>query len=338
MAGRSYRIGIDLGTANILVYINGSGVVYNEPSVVAFDNATNECIAIGKHAFSMVGKEHQHIRIVKPLDGGVIADLDATKVYLRKIFERLENINVDMKNSTLLICCPSEVSMIERVALLDLAKQIGVKDAFIEEELKAGAIGAGVDIYESKGSLVVDIGGGTTDIGVLSLGDLVIAESCKVAGKHVDKEITKYVKYKYGVIIGNNTAEMIKIKLGTLKRELEEDKEMNFAGRNLNNGLPCKFKIKQSEIRDIFLKGFEQVVNTIRNVLQKTPPELAADIYETELTINGGGALIEGVKEYFEESLGLGVRIAEHPLTSIVEGTRLLLQNRGNYLVKPNDY
>lgn len=335
---KNRRIGVDLGTTNILVYINGSGVVYNEPSVIAFDNSTNECIAIGKDAFSMVGKEHKHIRIVKPLDGGVIADLEATKVYLKKVFEKLENINVDLKNSTLLICCPSEVSNIERIALLDLAHKLGVRDAFIEEELKAGAIGAGIEIYESKGSLVIDIGGGTTDIGVLSLGDLVICDSCKVAGNFIDNEITKYVKYKYGVIIGKNTAESIKIKLGTLRRELEEDREESFAGRNLNTGLPCRFKIKQSEIRDIFLKGFDQIVNTTRKVLQQTPPELSADIYENELLINGGGALIDGVKEYFEEELGLKVALAENPLVSIVEGTRLLLLNRGNYLVKPSDY
>ncbi len=338
MARKSYLIGVDLGTANILVYINGSGVVYNEPSVVAFDNTTNQCIAIGKRAFDMVGKEHKHIRIVKPLDGGVIADLEATKVYLEKVFERLENINVDLKNSTLLLCCPSEVSHIERLALLDLAKKIGVSDAFIEEELKAGAIGAGLDIYESFGSMVVDIGGGTTDVGVLSLGDLVVAESCKIAGNYLDKEITKYVKFKYGVIIGASTAEMIKIKLGTLRRELKEEKEYVFAGRNLNNGLPCKMKIKQAEVRDIFLRGFEVVVNTIKKVLQQTPPELAADIFESEIMINGGGALIDGIKEYLEEALSLRVKIAENPLTSIVEGTKSLLNNRGNYLVKPTDY
>lgn len=338
MAKKSYRIGVDLGTVNILVYINGSGVVYNEPSVVAFDNTTNECIAVGKRAFDMVGKEHKHIRIVKPLDGGVIADLEATKVYLKKVFEKLENINVDLKKSTLLLCCPSEVTHIERIALLDLAKKIGVDDAFIEEELKAGAIGAGLDIYESNGSMLVDIGGGTTDVGVLSLGDLVVADSCKIAGNYLDKEIIKYVKFKYGMIIGESTAEAIKINLGTLRRELQNEKEYVFAGRNLKNGLPSKMTIKQSEVRDIFLRAFEVVVNTIRKVLQQTPPELASDIFESEIMINGGGANIDGIKEYLEEELTLNFKVAENPLTSIVEGTKLLLNNRGNYLVKPSDY
>jgi rod shape-determining protein MreB and related proteins len=338
MAKKSYQIGVDLGTANILVYINGSGVVYNEPSVVAFDRATNQCIAVGKRASDMLGKEHKQIRIVKPLDGGVIADLEATKSYLEYVFEKLESISVDLKNSTLLLCCPSEVSHIERVALLDLAKRMGVQDAFVEQEIKAGAIGAGIDIFSAKGSMIIDIGGGTTDIGVLSLGDLVISESVKVAGNYIDKEITKYVKFKYGMLIGTNTAEQIKINLGTLESELKNEKVYSFAGRNISTGLPCKVMIKQSEIRDIFVAAFQTIVNTIIKVLQQTPPELSSDIFLNGIVINGGGALTVGCKEYFEEKLGLKVRIANNALTSIVEGTKVLLLNRGNYLVKPSDY
>lgn len=338
MAKKSHKIGVDLGTANILVYINGSGVVYNEPSVVAFDKRTNDCIAVGKRAAEMLGKEHSQIRLAKPLEGGVIADLEATRVYIQYVFEKLENISVDLKNSTLLLCCPSEVSDIEKVALLDLAKKIGVGDAFVEQELKAGAIGAGIDIFEASGSMVVDIGGGTTDIGVLSLGDLVISDSNKIAGNYLDKEITKYVKYKYGIIIGKNTAENIKIQLGTLSKELKEDKEYTFAGRNLSNGLPCKVTMKQSEVKEIFVRAFEAIVNSIRKVLQQTPPELSSDIFNNGIVINGGGALIHGIKEFFEDELHLQVKISDNPLTSIVEGTKLLLNNRGNYLVKPYDY
>lgn len=338
MAKKSHKIGVDLGTANILVYINGSGVVYNEPSVVAFDKRTNDCIAVGKRAAEMLGKEHSQIRLAKPLEGGVIADLEATRVYIQYVFEKLENISVDLKNSTLLLCCPSEVSDIEKVALLDLAKKIGVGDAFVEQELKAGAIGAGIDIFEASGSMVVDIGGGTTDIGVLSLGDLVISDSNKIAGNYLDKEITKYVKYKYGIIIGNNTAENIKIQLGTLSKELKEDKEYTFAGRNLSNGLPCKVTMKQSEVKEIFVRAFESIVNSIRKVLQQTPPELSSDIFNNGIVINGGGALIHGIKEFFEDEMHLQVKISPNPLTSIVEGTKLLLNNRGNYLVKPYDY
>lgn len=338
MAKKALKIGVDLGTANILVYINGNGIVFNQPSVVAFDRATKECIAIGKQASAMLGKEHSHIRVVRPLEGGAIADLEATEVYLRYVFTKLETINIDLKNSTLLICCPSEISDIERQALLELAYSLGVKDAFVEQELKAGAIGAGIDIFSAKGAMVIDIGGGTTDIGILSLGDIVVNDSTKVAGNHIDKEITKYVKYKYGMLIGTSTAEQIKIKLGTLSADLQDDEEHVFAGRNINNGLPSRFTIKKSEVRDIFVREFQSIVNTIVKVLQQTPPEISSDIFEDGVIINGGGALIEGVKDYFEKALNLKVKIATNQLTSIVEGTKILLINRGNYLVKPSDY
>lgn len=338
MAKKHHQIGIDLGTANLLVYINGNGVVYNEPSIVAFDKNSNKCIAVGKKAHSMLGKEHDQIRLVKPLEGGVIADLEATKAYLENVFERLESINVNFKNSTLLICCPSEISDIERVALLNLANRIGVKDCFIEQEIKAGAIGAGIDIFSSKGSMIVDIGGGTSDIGVLSLGDLVVSESVKIAGNFLDNEIIKYIKFKYGLLVGKNSAEQIKIHLGTVREQLPEEKEYSCAGRSIKNGLPTKVTIKQSEIQKIFLKAFQTIVNTIIKVLQQTPPELAADIFSDGIMINGGGALIDGVKEYLENALGLKVEVASNPLTSIVEGTKLLLMNRGNYLIKPSDY
>lgn len=338
MATKEYKIGVDLGTKNTLVYINGNGVIYNEPSVIAFDKTSNKCIAVGHDASLMLGKEHDHIKVVRPLDGGVIADLDATKAYLEYIFEKLEHISADFKKSTLLICCPSEVSQIERVALMSLAKKMGINDVFIEEEIKAGAIGAGMDIFVPRGSMIIDMGGGTCDIGILSLGDLVVSESTSVAGNYLDKEITKYVKFKYQMFIGENTAEKIKIELGTVRKELKDDREYAFAGRNLKTGLPTKQVIKQTEVRDIFLRSFENIVGTIKKVLQQAPPELASDIFEDGVVINGGGALIDGVKEYFEESLNLKVKIANNPLTAIVEGTKLLLKNRGNYLEKPTDY
>lgn len=338
MATKGYKIGVDLGTANTLVYINGNGVIYNEPSVIAFDKRTNKCIAVGHDASAMLGKEHELIRVVKPLDGGVIADLEATKAYLEYVFSKLEHISADLKKSTLLLCCPSEVTQIERVALIDLAKKMGIPDCFIEEEIKAGAIGAGLDIFAPKGSMVLDIGGGTSDIGVLALGDLVVSESTRVAGNYLDREISKYIKFKYQLLIGSNTAEAIKIELGTLRRELPNEKTFTFAGRNIKSGLPSKVTIKQSEVRDIFIRAFESVVATAKKVLQQTPPELASDIFEHGILINGGGALIDGIKEYFEEELSLKVKIASNPLTAIVEGTKLLLNNKGNYLVKPSDF
>ncbi|ERJ11132.1 rod shape-determining protein [Haloplasma contractile] len=337
MAGKGVKIGVDLGTVNTLVYINGQGVIYNEPSVIAFDRKTKKCIAVGKEAKDMVGKEHDHIDVIKPLEGGVISDLEATKAYLQYVFEKLEHINVKFKKSTLLICCPSEVTNIEKNAMGQLATQVGIRDVFIEEEIKAGAIGAGIDIFAPQGAMIIDIGGGTSDIGVLALGDLVVSESTRIAGNYLDNQITKYVKMKYNMAIGNKTAETIKIKLGTLKETLEEEKEYAFSGRNLKTGLPCKMTVKQSEIRDIFLRAFETITNTAKKVLQQSPPELAADIFNDGIIINGGGALIEGVQAYFENQLNLKIKIAENPLTAIVEGSKLLLKNRGNYLVKPAD-
>ncbi len=336
MAKKAYKIGIDLGTANTLVYMNGQGIIYNEPSVVAFDKVSGKCIAAGYEANSMLGKEHNKIKIVKPLAGGAIADLNATKANLEFVFEKLANININFKTTTVLICCPSEVTQIEREAMRNLAIKLGVSDVFVEQEIKAGAIGAGIDIFAPRGSMLVDVGGGTTDIGVLALGDLVLTESVRVAGDHIDKELIKYVKMKYNMAIGEQTAEQIKKHLGTLRNDATE-KEFAFAGRHIQTGLPSKMIIKQSEVRTIFFRAFDTISNHVRKILQQTPPELAADIFEDGIVINGGGALIDGVKEYFEETLGLKIVISTNPLTSIVEGTKLLLQNRGNYLVKPMD-
>lgn len=337
MAIKGYKIGVDLGTVNTLVYINAHGIIYNEPSVVAFDRKTNKCIAVGHEANAMLGKVHEGIRVVKPLEGGVIADLDATKANLEFIFSKLNDTNVDFKQSSILICCPSEMSTTERAALKTLAVKLGIKDVFVEQEVKAGAIGAGIDIFAAKGSMIIDIGGGSTDIGVLSLGDLVVSDSVRTAGKLLDNEITKYVKFKYGMAIGEVTAEKIKINLGTLRQELKEDKEYTYAGRNIKTGLPSKSVIKQSEVRDIFLRAFNSITNKVLKVLQETPEELASDIFQTGIVINGGGALIDGVKEYFESVTHLNIMISENPLTAIADGTKYLLKNRGNYLVKPID-
>jgi rod shape-determining protein MreB len=337
MANKGFKIGVDLGTANTLVYLNGQGVIFNEPSCVAFDRRNNKCIAVGQKAKDMIGREHQLIRIEKPLEGGVVADLDATKALLEYVFERLADINIEFSKTTLLLCCPSEVSQIEQVALMELSEKLGVKDVFIEEEVKAGAIGAGIDIFAPRGSMIIDIGGGTTDIGVLALGDLVVSDSVRIAGRYFEEQIIKYVKMKYSMAIGTRTAEAIKKTLGTVRREIINEKDYRFSGRNIVTGLPQRMVIRQSEIRNLMLRAFESIAIQSRKVLEKTPPELSSDIFEDGLVINGGGALIDGVKEYFEEQLNLHCRIAENPLTSIVGGTKYLLRNRGNYLVKPVD-
>lgn len=334
---KGYKIGVDLGTVNTLVYLHGQGLIFNEPSCVAFDRRTNNCIAVGQKAKDMLGREHQLIKVVKPLEGGVVADLDATKALLVFVFEKLAHINIEFGRTTLLICCPSEVSQIEQVALLELSEKLGVKDVFIEEEVKAGAIGAGLDIFAPKGTMVIDIGGGSTDIGVLALGDLVVSESIRVAGNYLDQAIIKYVKLKYGMAIGTRTAENIKKTIGTLREELINDIEYTYAGRDIVSGLPKRRVIKQVEVRNIMVKAFESIAIVAKKVLEQTPPELASDIFEGEILVNGGGALIDGIKEFFEDNLQLRVRVSENALTAIVDGTKYLLQNHGNYLIKPLD-
>jgi rod shape-determining protein MreB len=331
------KVGVDLGTANLLVYVDGEGIIFNEPSVIAMEYETNEVIAAGFNAAKMIGRGHHGIKIISPLNQGVISDMDAAKKLIEIAVHKAETIDVNLQATTLLICCPSEVTQIERDAMVDLAHNLGVPDVFIEEEVKAGGIGAGLDIYDSVGSMVIDIGGGSTDIGVLSLGDIVVSESIRVAGNYLDQEIINYLQYEKGILIGKKTAQRIKEEIGTLRKELVDEKETYANGRDIVTGLPRKIMITQSEVRDIFIEPFKSIANTILKVLQITPPELSADIIKSGMLVNGGCALIDGVDEFLFNEIGLDVHIAKNPLTAIVEGTKVLLQNRGNYYVKPVD-
>jgi len=331
------KIGIDLGTANLLVYVDGEGIIFNEPSVISTDYETGEVIAIGFNSARMIGRGHHGIKIISPLNRGVISDMDAAKKLIEIAIRKAENIDINLKASTVLICCPSEVTQLERDAMVDLAHTLGVPDVFIEEEVKAGGIGAGLDIYGPQGSMVIDIGGGSTDIGVLSLGDIVVSDSIRIAGNYFDQEIINHLQYVHGLLIGQKTAQRIKEEIGTLKEVLTEDKSTFANGRDVVTGLPRRITVTQEEIRDILIEPFNTISTAILKVLQNTPAELSADIIENGMLINGGCALIDGVDEFLEKTIGLDVHIAKNPLTAIVEGTKVLLQNRGNYYVKPVD-
>jgi rod shape-determining protein MreB len=328
-------IGIDLGTANLLVYVEGEGVVINEPSVIAFDYETNEVIAVGQMAADMVGKGHQGIRIVSPLTQGVISDMEATKKMIEISLHKAENLSLNLSESTLLLCCPSEVTKLERDSFKDLGKQLNVKDIFIEQEVKAGAIGSGLDIFSSNGSMIIDIGGGSTDIGVLSLGDIVVSESNRIAGNYFDSEIANYMQYTHGLLIGKRTAERIKMEIGSLRETIETPRTTYVNGRDVMTGLPKKIFVDEIEIRGVLLKPFENISNLILKVLQSTPAELSADIIVNGIIISGGGALIDGIDEFFNKRIGMDFYISKRPLTAVVEGTKLLLKNRGSYFVKP---
>ncbi|HEY8445465.1 MAG TPA: rod shape-determining protein [Bacilli bacterium] len=334
---KNCKIGIDLGTANLLVYVDGEGIIFNEPSVIAMDYETGEVIAVGHSAAKMIGRNHDGIRVVSPLNQGVISDMDAAKNLLLIAIRKAEKTDINLATATCLICCPSEVTQIERTAMIDLAHNLGIPDVFIEEEVKAGGIGVGIDIYGSTGSMVIDIGGGSADIGVLSLGDIVVSESIRIAGNYFDKEIIDYLQYTHGLLIGKSTAKRIKEEIGTLRENLEEELTTLAKGRDVVTGLPRKIEIKQSEIREVLKPPFESIANTVLKVLQNTPAELSSDIIERGIVLNGGGALIDGADEFFRNRIGLNVKIAPNPLTSIVEGTKVLLKNRGNYYVKPVD-
>jgi len=333
------KIGIDLGTENTLVYIAKQGIVFNEPSVVAYDRTSNECIACGHDAKEMLGKTHDKIRVVKPMDGGVVADLDATRTLLEYVLATLSTTSkIDWRKSTLLLCCPSEISIVEEAALIKLAGSLGIKDVFIEQEVKAGAIGAGCDIYKTTGCMIVDIGGGSSDIGVLSCGDLVVWNSIRVAGRYIDREIMKYVKSEYKLLIGDKTAERVKFELATLKPiNPKEERTLEVSGRHLTIGQPYTITLTESEIQFIVIDTFEKIKHAILATLEKTPPELSADILNYGIMFNGGTSCIPGISEYFEKQLGIPCSKSRNCLTSIVEGTKYLLKNRGSYLVKPTE-
>ncbi len=328
-----FGIGIDFGTTNLLVYVQGQGIIFNEPSVVAFDVATGELIAAGFDADSMIGKVHDKIEVEKPLKDGVISDMEVAEMLLRHVFRKVEQYK-DFKNATCVICCPSEVTEIERAALQQLARDMGIKDVLIEEEIKACAIGAEIDIYQPAGNMVIDIGGGSTDVGVLSLGDVVLSNSIRVAGNYIDQAVMKYVKQKFKIEIGVKTAERIKINLATLNEEAEE-RVYRFAGRDIMNGLPKYAEMTSREMTKILLPIFQDIVDVTINTFKDTPPELCADIYDAGIMINGGVGQVDYLTEYLSEKLDLKCQLVPNPLTSVVEGTKLLIKAHGQFDVNP---
>ncbi len=335
MEKQKFGIGIDMGTTNLLVYVQGQGIIFNEPSVIAVDVATGELIATGFDADSMIGKVHDKIEVIKPLKDGVISDIEAANVLLKHVFGKISQYK-NFKDAVCVICCPSEVTEIERAALKELALSMGVKDVLIEEEIKSSALGAEIDVYQPEGFMIIDIGGGTTDVGVLSLGDVVLSNSIRVAGNYIDHAVVKYVKQKFKIEIGIKTAERIKINLSTLNEEADE-RVYRFAGRDIMNGLPKYAEMTSREMTKILLPIFQDVIDVTINTFKDTPPELCADIYENGIMVNGGVGQIDYLKEFISEKLDLRVEILPNPLTSVVEGTKLLIKAHGQFDINPFD-
>lgn len=324
------NVGIDLGTSNLLIYVEGRGTLFNEPSIIAIDKATGTVVSVGYEAAGLLGKVHDKIEVIKPLSGGVISDIDMIREILSFTLEKIFLSGMDKINK-LLICIPSEITETEKAAIKKLGEELGIQNTFIDEEIKAAAIGGGIDIYTPSGHLVIDIGGGTTDFGVLSLGDVVLSKSMKIAGDYFDKMITEHVKEKHNLEIGPQTAEKIKVALASLTGDYPKDEEgkvLSFSamGRDLVSGLPRNALISSEEIRVVMLECFETIKSTLISTLEATPPELSGDLVENGILVTGGGSLILGLKEYIEEIAQVEVVISSQPLTAVVDGTKKLLK------------
>ena len=284
-------IGIDLGTTNILIYVKGKGVVLNEPSVVSVETNTNKVLAVGKEAKEMIGRTPGKVKAIRPMKDGVIADFDITEEMLNQFIKKAIGKNL-LSKPRILICCPSNITGVEKNAIKEIAERTGARRVFLEEEPKVAAVGAGIDISKPTGSMVIDIGGGTTDVAVLSLGGIVTSDSIKVAGNTFDDDIINYVKEKYKVIIGEKTAEDIKLSIGTVIKD-KDKKEIEVTGRSVSTGLPETIKVNSEDIEETLRNDIKKIIGVAKTVLEKTPPELSADIAEKGIVLTGGVALIK---------------------------------------------
>ena len=330
----SKDIGIDLGTANTLVFMKGKGIVMREPRVVAVAVRTDTVLAVGAAAKEMIGRTPGSIVAVRPLKDGVIADFDITATMLKHFIRQTVKPSIFSKPKVI-VCIPSGVTDVERRAVEDTARQAGAGDVKLIEEPMAAAIGAGLPVFEPTGSLVVDIGGGTSEVAMISLGDIVTACSVRVAGDKFDESIIQYVKKKYNLLIGERTAEEIKIKIGSAY-PYEGEGDMQIKGRNLVDGLPKNVVISAAEVRDALADPLSVIVEAIRSTLEKTPPELSADIIDHGIMLTGGGALLRGLDFLVAQETNMPVHVAERPLDCVAEGTgkRLEMNIDGNFFMK----
>ena len=323
--GLSHDIGIDLGTATILVYIKGRGIVLNEPSVVAKDVNTGRILAIGEEARRMIGRTPGNIVAVRPLREGVIADYDTTEQMLRFFIEKVAGKALFFK-PRIMICVPSGVTTVEKRAVLEAAVQAGAKETFLIEEPLAAALGAGLDIAEPCGAMVVDIGGGTTDVAVLSLGGVVVSSSIRVAGDMFDDSIIRHLRKEHKLMIGERTAEEIKIKIGTAYSDIRKE-SMDVRGRDLVSGMPKTVVMTSAETRSAMSEPIGLIVDCVKNVLERTPPELAADIIDHGIVMTGGGSMLHGLDILITKQTGIPTHLAEDATACVAKGTGIALDS-----------
>jgi rod shape-determining protein MreB len=318
-------IGIDLGTANVLIHVKGRGVVLDEPSVVAIENETKRVLAVGEEARRMVGRTPGNIVAIRPLKDGVIADFEVTEQMLKYFITKVGGRRW-FSHPRILICAPTNITSVEQKAIREAAERSGAREVFLEEEPKAAAIGAGMDIFQPSGNMVVDIGGGTTDVAVLSMGDIVTSASIKIAGDKFDLAISKYIKNKYKLLIGERTSEDIKIKIGTVYPNGRKE-SMDIRGRDMVSGLPLTVTIHSDEVQEALWEPISSIVTAAKSVLERTPPELSADIIDRGVILTGGGALLHGLDQLLADELKVPVLIAEDPMHCVVKGTGMMLDN-----------
>ncbi|WP_282801886.1 rod shape-determining protein [Secundilactobacillus kimchicus] len=321
-------IGIDLGTANVLIYAVGKGVVLNEPSVVAIDTKTNQVLAVGSEAYRMVGRTPSNIRAIRPLKDGVISDFDITEAMLSYFISKL-NVKGFMSKPNIMICAPTNITEIERRAIIQAAEKSGGAKVYLEAEPKVAAIGAGMDIFKPQGNMVIDIGGGTSDVAILSLGDIVASKSIRIAGDELNASIVNFMKNEHGLLIGERSAEAIKIKIGSAFPTDIAENTMEVRGRDAVSGMPRSIEITSEEIEPAISNIMGQIVAAAKEVLEVIPPELASDIIDRGIMLTGGGALLHGVDRLFTEQLKVPVVIAETPLDNVAKGAGILLEHIG---------
>lgn len=318
MFGFGQSIGIDLGTATVLVYVKGKGIVLREPSVVAINRDTGEALSVGEEARRMLGRTPGNIVAIRPLKDGVISDYSVTekmlKYFIRKVCGKF------IFAPTIMVCVPSGVTEVEKKAVVDAASQAGARKVYLIEEPIAAAIGAGIDISKACGSMVVDMGGGTTDIAIISLGGAVVSTSIKVAGNKFDEYIIKYIKKRYNIVIGDRTAEDLKINIGCVYPRMQR-LEMEVRGRHLATGLPVNLVVNSDDMLEALKEPAAQVVETVLSVLERTPPELSADISDRGIYMTGGGCLVHGLDKLLQEKTGINVMIAEESVSCVAIGT-----------------
>jgi rod shape-determining protein MreB len=323
----SNDIAIDLGTATSLVYVRGKGIVINEPSVVAMNQKTGQILAIGKEAKKMVGRTPAYITATRPLVNGVISDFEVTEQMLKYFIERVNKKRFPMSlRPRVIIGVPYGVTEVEKKAVCDAAKNAGAKVVFLIEEPMAAAIGARLDVQEAAGNLVVDIGGGTTEVAVISLGGIVIAKSLRIAGDKLNEDIIRFAQEEYKLLIGERAAENVKIGIGSAY-PLKEKKEMPLRGRNLVTGLPEEILVSDEDIRRALAKSVRQIVTAVKTTIEETPPELLADIMAKGVYLSGGGSLLKGLDVLIQEETKMPVKIIEDPMTAVVRGAGMVLEN-----------